>query len=359
MAGTSSSIALVRAKDFGDLPERLARLAGEGVLLGIFEREGLPLAVSATPSAPMPLRAMMGLFARSALALDNRTLGIDVGERMTHKGYGLWIEHSAAAATLGEALERAVTTSWSQQVGSRMELIPDGDHSIVRFATPSLGVSKMQYSDHLLPSMLSFIRLYLGGEWRPDWAEVEYERDSGAALVEERLQIPLRFARQGSGIAIKTKDLTRSRIFEAPEGGRIVTLRDVLADVVLANAPEPARALSAAVALRLLDGQSDIEGAARLIGLGVQGLQRRLRQKGYTYREIVDEARRARAIRLLVETRMTVLAIGLSLGYETHASFTRAFARWTGRTPSEYRRANKVTDSGNDLRPSVAPRWAR
>ena len=127
---------------------------------------------------------------------------------------------------------------------------------------------------------------------------------------------------------------------------RIVTLRDVLADVILADAPEPARALSAVVALRLLDGRSDIEGAAYLVGLGVQGLQRRLRQKGYSYREIVDEARRARAIRLLLETRMTVLAIALSLGYETHASFTRAFVRWMGCTPSEYRKGNNAACTG-------------
>lgn len=340
MARPSDSIALVRAKDFGDLPDRLTRLAGERILFNIFEKEGVPLAVSALPRMPVPLRAMMGLFSRSAAALDNRTLGVEVGEQMTHRGYGLWIEYASAAATLGEALARAVDASWAQQLGSRMELVVEGGHSIIRFATPALGVSKTQYDDHLLPSMLSFVRLYLGDGWRPDWAEVDYRRDPGAGLVEDRLRIPLRFARPGTGLALRTGDLSRRRIFELGEGVRIVTLRDVLADVVLANAPEPARALSAAVALRLLNGQSDIDGAARLIGLGVQGLQRRLRQKGYTYREIVDAARRARAIRLLLETRLSVLAIGLSLGYETHASFTRAFVRWTGSTPSAFRRGD-------------------
>jgi len=117
-----------------------------------------------------------------------------------------------------------------------------------------------------------------------------------------------------------------------------VTLRDVLADVILANAPEPARSISAVVALRLLDGRSDIDGVAQVLGLGVQGLQRRLREKGFTYREIVDAARHARAVRLLVETRLSVFEIALSLGYETHAAFTRAFTRWEGCAPSEYRR---------------------
>jgi len=344
--GSSNSIAMVRATGFGDLPDRLERLAGERRLIDTFEREGLPLAVRDMPTTPMPLRSMIALFARSSAILDNRTLGLEVGESMRHAGYGLWIAYCTGAPTLGEALRRAVTTSWAHQVGARLELAGAGDHVILRFVTPAVDVAKTTYADHLLPPMQSLARLYLGSGWRPDWVEVDYARDPHAARVEERLQVPMRFQRPGSGIAFRRSELSGRRNLDLSGSVRIVTLRDVLAEAALASAPEPARALSAVVALRLLDGQSDIEGAARLVGLGVQGLQRRLRQKGYTYREVVDEARRARAIRLLLETSMTALAIALSLGYETPASFTRAFARWTGCTPSEFRRAQGVPASG-------------
>ncbi|MFG1357542.1 helix-turn-helix domain-containing protein [Xanthobacter pseudotagetidis] len=336
----------MRAKGFGGLPDLIERQAGERVLADIFARERLPTALRDAPGTPMPLRSMMGLFARGATALDCRTFGLDVGEGMTHKGYGLWVEHAAAAPTLGEGLRRAIATSWAHQSGSRLELARNGHHRVFRFATPTFDVGKMQHCDHLLPPMLTFIRLYLGREWTPDWAEVEYARDLQAWRVEERLQVELRCGQEGSGLAVKASELSRSRAMQAGGDARIVTLRDVLADVILAEAPDPARALSAVVALRLLDGHSDIEGAAYLVGLSVQGLQRRLRLIGYTYREIVDEARRARAIRLLLETRMTVLAIALSLGYETHASFTRAFARWMGCTPSEFRKGNHAGSAG-------------
>lgn len=337
---SSGSAVLVRASGLGGLPDLVERQAGERVLADIFARERLPVALRDAPDTPIPLRSMMGLFARGAAALDTRTFGLDVGEGMTHRGYGLWAEHAAAAATLGEALQRLVATSWAHQSGARLELVRNGSHRVFRFATPTFDVSKMQHCDHLLPPILTFIRLFLGRQWTPDWAEVEYVRDPEAWLVEERLQFELRCGQQGSGLAVKASELGRRRGVQLGGATRIVTLRDVLADVTLADAPDPARALSAVVALRLLDGHSDIEGAAYLVGLSVQGLQRRLRLIGYTYREIVDEARRARAIRLLLETQMTVLAIALSLGYETHASFTRAFARWMGCSPSEYRKCN-------------------
>ncbi|WP_334174043.1 helix-turn-helix domain-containing protein [Pseudoxanthobacter sp.] len=340
--GVSAATVLVRAKGFGALPEMIEEQAGERVLADIFAREHLPLALRETPGLPMPLRAMTGLFARGAAALESRTFGLDVGERMTCRGYGLWVEHAVGAATFGEALRRTVSTSWAHQSGARLELVRDGDHRVLRFATPAFDVSRTQHCDHLLPPMLSLARLFLGAAWRPDWMEAEYPRDPGASQVEDRLQADLHCGRPGTGIAVKETELSRRRSSEAMETARVVTLRDVLADVILADAPEPARALSAIVALRLLDGRSDIEGAACLIGLSVQGLQRRLRQKGFTYREIVEEARRARAIRLLIETPMSILAISLSLGYETHASFTRAFVRWEGCTPSEYRRGREA-----------------
>ncbi|CAH1672319.1 helix-turn-helix domain-containing protein [Chelatococcus asaccharovorans] len=341
MRGFDTTV-LVRAKGFGALPEMIERRASETVLATIFARERLPIALRDAPGTPMPLRSMMGLFARGAAALDCRSFGFDVGEDMTHRGYGLWIEYAAAATTLGEGLHRAIATSWAHQSGARLELVRDGDHHVLRFATPDLGVNKIQYCDHLLSPMLTFIRFYLGARWTPDWAEVEYARDFEANVVENRLQVELRCGRPGSGLALKAGELTSRRTARSTDMIRTVTLRDVLADVVLSEAPEPARAISAVVALRLLDGQSDIDGAAHLVGLGVQALQRRLREKGFTYREIVEEARRARAIRLLIETQMSILAISLSLGYDTHASFTRAFIRWMGCTPSAYRRASST-----------------
>lgn len=78
----------------------------------------------------------------------------------------------------------------------------------------------------------------------------------------------------------------------------------------------------------------------------MQGLQRRLRQKGYTYREILELARRDRAVCLLLETPLPIVEIALSLGYEDHANFTRAFVRWEGCPPSVFRCARRRNGTG-------------
>ncbi|MGQ3673950.1 AraC family transcriptional regulator ligand-binding domain-containing protein [Xanthobacter sp. TB0139] len=331
------SISLVRAHGFGKLPQRLEQQIGERRTAQIFQQEGLPLALREEPHTPMPLRSMIRLFSRGARALGDRTFGLDVGEEMSHRAYGLWLEYSAGAPTLAEAIQRAMTTSWAHMSGPRLSLTAEQGRHILRFSIPPIRESKASYSDHLLLPILNFMRLYLGNHWRPEWIEVDYARDTEAFLVEERLQTPIHYAQPGTGLALNLAELHRKRLMTQPCPVRIVTLRDVFADIVLSDAPAPIQAFGAVVALRLLDGKADISGAAELVGVSTQGLQRRLRQKGYTYREIVNEARRNRALRLLIETRMSILEIALTLGYETHGSFIRAFTRWMGCPPSAYR----------------------
>lgn len=87
----------------------------------------------------------------------------------------------------------------------------------------------------------------------------------------------------------------------------------------------------------LPDGSPGIEHAARLAGTSVRTLQRRLGEQGVTYSDLLDDLRHDLAIYLLRDQRRTVSEVSQELGYRDPAIFTRAFRRWTGRTPSSFR----------------------
>jgi AraC-like DNA-binding protein len=69
-----------------------------------------------------------------------------------------------------------------------------------------------------------------------------------------------------------------------------------------------------------------------------RALQRRLAIEETTYAALVDDTRRELALAYLREGRYSMTDIGYLLGFSGAASFTRAFRRWTGKTPSEYQR---------------------
>lgn len=70
-----------------------------------------------------------------------------------------------------------------------------------------------------------------------------------------------------------------------------------------------------------------------------RSLQRALADEGLTLKAVVDDARAALARRHLEDSRLAIGEVGLLLGFQEVSAFYRAFRRWTGTTPLDFRRA--------------------
>jgi AraC-like DNA-binding protein len=84
-------------------------------------------------------------------------------------------------------------------------------------------------------------------------------------------------------------------------------------------------------------GPVRIDQVARALGCGRQTLYRRLKAEGVTFAEILDELRRRLALRFVREQGLSVKESAYRLGFSDPAAFSRAFKRWTGKSPSEAR----------------------
>jgi len=82
-----------------------------------------------------------------------------------------------------------------------------------------------------------------------------------------------------------------------------------------------------------------ISQAADLAGVSVRTLQRRLAAEGLAFSELVEEVRAELAGEMLNDTDLSLNEVAKELGYSTLSNFSRAFQRWTGKRPSEFRRA--------------------
>lgn len=344
MLKSRGTVSLARLRGIGSLPDVLEAEAGERGLIKAFQIAELPLEVLQNRDTPIPIELMSSLFEAGTRVLGERSFGLIIGQRMSYKVYRQWAEYCARAPDLGEGLRRACSTIWSQMSGTEMTLTWEDGCWVWRCTPPLARERSMQYVDHIIFPMMKFAQYYLGKHWRPDWVEVSYPRDQAAQLIETALQAHLRCSGKGIAFPFSPEELTQPHPAAISLVSKEPLLKEVTADLVLSNAKEPARSFSAVVSLRLLAGESDIEGAAALAGVGVQGLQRRLRVAGYTYREIVETARRERALTLLKDTNVSISEIAFSLGYEEHANFSRAFQRWMGCSPSAYRDRQRLTN---------------
>ena len=83
---------------------------------------------------------------------------------------------------------------------------------------------------------------------------------------------------------------------------------------------------------------ASIEDVAQHIAMAPRSVRRKLEEEGTSFRDIVEAERRQLAGQLLQGTQMKLDEIALQLGYGDTASFTRAFRRWFGQAPGEYRK---------------------
>ena len=74
-------------------------------------------------------------------------------------------------------------------------------------------------------------------------------------------------------------------------------------------------------------------------------LQRRLKTENTSYGEVVQQTRMQLAQQLLASPDISATEVGLACGFSDASAFTRAFKRWTGTTPSDYRRGTRSTAS--------------
>src|SRR5262249_10135283 len=85
-------------------------------------------------------------------------------------------------------------------------------------------------------------------------------------------------------------------------------------------------------------GPPHVRSVAEVVRLSARTLQRRLAEEGVTFAAVVARARFDAARRMLEDPSRKVVDVALDVGYSDHAHFTRAFVRWTGVSPREFRR---------------------
>ena len=142
--------------------------------------------------------------------------------------------------------------------------------------------------------------------------------DSGFALARVELDRPMRLADRR---AVDTlAPLVEAELGARPRGA---SLTERVSTHLAASLPEGA----------------DVAEVARAMHMSARTLQRRLEQEQTRFTEVLDRARLVVARRLLGDAGNALTEIAFRLGFADLATFSRAFKRWTGKPPGQWRRS--------------------
>ncbi len=106
-----------------------------------------------------------------------------------------------------------------------------------------------------------------------------------------------------------------------------------------APSADAAAQVRAAIAAELPGREPALAPVARRLGTSARTLQRRLRDGGTTFAALLDAVRRERAEGFLRAPDVSIAEVSWLLGFAEQSAFTRAFRRWTGVAPTDWRRS--------------------
>jgi AraC-like DNA-binding protein len=289
--------------------------------LEIFRRANLsPSMLLANEWVSRDLCFMLG--EQLAAVSGERFPGSRIGHKYKLSDLGAWGRAVAAAPSIGQACAAAANGIGLLHQGTDLRLLTFNRHAQLRFSFR--GGSDASPLQHLLGALVILRKVaLLAGS--PDAVSMRlsmpYAR--GVDALEEIYGAALEFGCEHDAIVIDRE------LIDQP----------VITNNGSTNSNDPADSAAAVGAMlkQLLPyGHVTIENLAARQRISVRTLQRRLRDWGFSFEEIVDDIRRTEAIREVLAGQHSIMEIAFLLGYSDHSHFTRAFKRWTGLPPQQY-----------------------
>ncbi|UJJ31475.1 AraC-like transcriptional regulator QhpR [Halopseudomonas maritima] len=299
---------------------------------------GLNEAILSSPELEIPLHQYVALWEQLGLH-ESPSIGLEMGIQACSSDYGLYGHAARSAPTMTQALQVLSHFIAVLMQGTRVELdINDEWLSISYQVTDPLIINRRQDAEFTAASGLSLIREFVQQPALcPARADFEHAAPEDLTAYQRILGCPIHFDQPDNrlyyprallDVPMKTAD---SRLFQllSPLLEEQLAAREADTDLL--------SQLRFQIASHLSTHDFSIERIADSMNIGVRTLQRRLAEYELGYSQLVEDVRRPLAENYVAHSGQSFTDIALSLGYSEASAFSRAFRRWTGLSPREFR----------------------
>lgn len=301
-----------------------------------------PLGLPDDPAAPVSELQFSTVYRSLAVALDDEMLRL-FSRPFRTGSLKFTCLALMDAKNLMVALHRWSCVSRLVQDDFHLDLQSDGVTARITLVQAPGASTSPPFAIDLMLKVIHGVASWLAGHRLPlVRTDFTFERPPWAADHERLYPGPVFYQQPQAALVLDATALQQPIRRAKPELDTF--LAHAPADWVFAPSREPRLALRLRdyLATRLpLPATAD--GAAEALGLSTRTLHRHLADEGTTFQRVKDEFRRDRALQLLTRSQAPINAISEELGFDSTASFHRAFRGWTGETPGAFRGAGTAS----------------
>ena len=322
----------------GGAAEILAVLEGFGVNSDeVLTEAGIDPALFADPDNLITYAARDRLFRQCVSRTGCQHFGLLVGQRMNLKALGLIGLLMRTSPDAGRALSSLVNLLHLHSQGAVMALKVDEDVAILTYDAFGPGLEAAdQTGAGAVAMMLNVMRTLCGRDFRADEASFAHRRPADIEAFRKFFKVPLYFDAEHYALVFSRHWLD-VRLPGADDGLQQLLQKQVEAlesRFSLAFPDQVRKVLRSA----LLTGYHSENQIAALFSMHSHTFRRRLEASATSFHELVDECRFEIAREMLRNTSLSVGDISTAMGYSRASSFIRAFRRWSGMTPGQWKR---------------------
>jgi AraC-like DNA-binding protein len=268
--------------------------------------------------------------------------GLLVGREWHLGDLGLLGELMRLSDTLGDALRLGAIHQRLNSKGAAAFVLEYAGSVSIGYSAFHPNAERMSpVYDLVIGLYVTCIRELCGPAWNP--TEVLLPRSAPHDEVPYRQHFRCRVKFEADRAVIKFPAATMNRTLPGADPVRRAALER---EAWRRADPEFLPQLYRSLRLLLLDGTTSGDRLAQQLDMHRRTLNRRLKAQRRTFQSVLDEVRFEVARHLLRETRQSVVDITHTLGYADASAFIRAFRRWTGVAPAQWRAQNG--QSGTD-----------
>lgn len=306
-------------------------------------RAGLAPGDLVDPERRVPLIRYLELLEICAELLADPQFGLKFGIQYEPRHAGVVGNAALASRTVGEALE-AIGRYLPTMVDGTVHgvEVSDGMAFVYSYYIDPLMMSYRQKGDWAIAFACNLMRVGLGEpRWTPKEVLLPQLADESPAQRKARTEIMgdrISVGHPWAGIRFDAALLARPMM---TADAMIEGLMRHYGDLRLAALPEQRGEidpLRREIARLLVKGETGIDSLAAATGTSVRTLQRRLRDSGLNFNDLLNDVRKTLALNLLENETLALAEIAFSLGYSEVSAFNHAFRRWVGQSPGDYRR---------------------
>jgi len=273
-------------------------------------------------------------------ALGDDALGFHLAKRANPREAGLLFYVASAAKSIGEALTLFERYFRIANEAVHLKIIQKSNGAILQIGFLGLARHRVQQNAEFgIAVILKALREVAGRNICPTEASFVLGHASKLRDFERFYGCPIAFGAPADCLVFAAETLALPLVTE--DADLLETLKPIC-DAALRERGTRKGTLRALVENEvqktLTRGSIDKSDIAKGMGMSTRTLSRRLADENVTYLELVDNLRQSLAHQYLKDSSVSLAQIAWLLGYENATSFSHAFRRWTGQTPSALRR---------------------